>query len=198
MGVTNTKFGTTKEGQEIYKFEITNAKGMKACVINYGAILTELYVPDDKGEVKDVVLGFDKLEDYFENGSFFGATVGPNANRIANAKFTIDGQEYQLAVNDGPNNLHSDYAIGYHKRYYETATTDNSVTFSLVDDATMGFPGKKDVSVTYTLTDDNELKIYYDIKSDKNTLINMTNHSYFNLCGHDAGRIEDHVLWLNA
>lgn len=199
MAVSKTKFGTTKCcGKDIYKYEITNSKGMKACVINYGAILTELYVPDDKGEIKDVVLGFDKLEDYYENGSFFGATVGPSANRIANAKFTLDGKEYQLAVNDGPNNLHSDADEGYHKRYYDVAENDNSVTFCLEDDASMGFPGKKKVSVTYTVTEDNELKIYYDVESDKNTIINMTNHSYFNLLGHDAGRIENHVLTLAA
>lgn len=199
MGITKSVFGTCKCGKEIYKYEISNTKGMKASVINYGAILTELFVPDDNGDVKDIVLGYDSLDPYYENGSFFGATVGPNANRIANAKFTLEGVEYNLAVNDGPNNLHSDFSEGYHKKYYEVTEGNNSITLSLEDtDGNMGFPGNKKVSVTYTVTEDNELKIDYLVKSDKNTIINMTNHTYFNLKGHGEGNIEDHVLTINA
>lgn len=199
MGIKKASFGLTKNNEEIFKYEISNSKGMKATVMNYGAILTELWVPDDTGELKDVVLGYDTLEPYFENGSFFGATVGPNANRIANASFSINGKKYQLAVNDGPNNLHSDFELGYHKRVYAVKENDNSVTFMLDDaDGSMGFAGNKHVEVTYTLTEDCELKIHYEVTSDQDTIINMTNHSYFNLCGHDSGRIEDHILKLNA
>lgn len=199
MSVTKSSFGYTKDGKEIFKYTIENSKKMKASVISYGAILTELYVPDAEGEVKDIVLGYDSLEPYFENGSFFGATVGPNANRIGGASFSLDGVKYNLAVNDGVNNLHSDFFKGYHKRVFEAKENDNSVTFSLKDPAgSVGFPGNKNVAVTYTVTDDNELKIHYEIESDERTIINMTNHSYFNLNGHDAGRIEDHVLKLNA
>ena len=107
MGVTREVFGTTKDGKEVFIFTLENSKGMKAKVTNFGAILTALYVPNKVGKVDDVVLGYDKLEDYEVNGSFFGTTVGRNANRIANAKFTIDNVVYQLAVNDGKNNLHS-------------------------------------------------------------------------------------------
>ncbi len=199
MGITKELFGKTKNGNEVYKYTITNKNGMKASAINYGAILTNLFVSDSNGESKDIVLGYDKVSDYEENGSFFGATVGPNANRIANAAFEIDKVTYKLAVNDGPNNLHSDYEKGYHKCLFSASESDNSVTFSLKDtDGNMGFPGNKDVQVTYTLTDDNELKLHYEVSSDKETIINMTNHTYFNLNGHDAGRIEDHVLCLNA
>lgn len=198
MGVTKELFGN-KDGVDVFEYSITNSKNMKACVINYGAILTKLFVPDKDGEVKDIVLGYDNVDSYVENGSFFGATVGPNANRIGKAQFTLEGVTYNLAVNDGPNNLHSDYMKGYHKRLFDVETTENSVSFSLKDaDGNMGFPGNKEVKVTYTLTEDNELQIHYEATSDKNTIINMTNHSYFNLNGHNAGRIEDHILKLYA
>lgn len=199
MSITKSSFGFTKGGTEIFKYEISNSKGMKAAVINFGAILTELWVPDANGEVKDIVLGYDSLDPYVMNGSFFGASVGPNANRIANASFEINGEKIQLDVNDGPNNLHSHFAMGYHKRIYNASEGVDSVTFTMKDvDGCMGFPGNKNVAITYTLTEDNEIQIHYDITSDKDTVINMTNHSYFNLNGHDGGRIEDHVLTLMA
>lgn len=199
MGVNFSKYGTTKDGKEITMYEISNSKGMKACVINYGAILTKLYAPDKDGKVEDIVLGYDKLEDYFENGSFFGATIGPNANRIANASFSVNGKKYQLDVNDGPNNLHSDFEKGYHKMVYTAKVNGDGVTFSTEDfDGSMGFPGNKKISVTYTVTEENELKIHYEASSDADTVINMTNHSYFNLNGHKAGNIENHVLCINA
>lgn len=198
MSVTKNEFGKVN-GKEIFKFCIENKNGMKVCVINYGAILTELWVPDKDGKLADVVLGYDTLEPYFENGSFFGATVGPVANRTANASFVLDGKTYNLAVNDGVNNLHSDHAKGYHKVVYDCETGDNFVSFSMKDDdMNMGFPGNKCVKVTYSLSDDNELKIHYEASSDKDTVINMTNHSYFNLKGHDQGKIEDHILTINA
>ena len=174
---------------------------MTAEVTDFGAILVNLLVPDKKGNIDDIVLGYDNVEKYFENGCFFGATIGPSANRIDNASFEIDGTKYQLAVNDGTNNLHSDAEKGYHKRLW-TAVADenaNSVTFSIDDeDGSMGFPGNKKVQVTYTLTNDNELKLTYHVSSDKKTLVNMTNHTYFNLAGHKSGNIEKHQLWINA
>ena len=199
MAVTKESFGVTKCGKNINKYYISNSKGMKAGVINYGAILVDLFVPDKNGKIADVVLGYDTLEPYFENGSCFGATIGPNANRIGGAAFELDGQRYQLAVNDGVNNLHSDGNLGYHKKVWEAKEGENSVTFSLFDeDGSMGFPGNKKVEVTYTVTEENELKIHYKAESDKNTIINMTNHTYFNLAGHDAGKIYDHKLQLLA
>lgn len=199
MGTVKTEFGKTQNGVEVYLFTLENKNGMKAVITNYGAILTKLFVPDSKGEVKDIVLGYDSVEPYFENGSFFGATVGPNANRIANAAFAIDGIKYNIDVNDGPNNLHSHFTEGYHKRVWNFEEGENFVKFSLDDkDMNLGFPGNKKVSVTYTLTDDNELKLHYEASSDKKTIINMTNHTYFNLNGHDAGNIENHSLKLYA
>ena len=199
MAVTKESFGVTKCGKNINKYYISNSRGMKAGVINYGAILVDLFVPDKNGKISDVVLGYDTLEPYFENGSCFGATIGPNANRIGGASFELDGQRYQLAVNDGANNLHSDGNLGYHKKVWEAKEGENSVTFSLFDaDGSMGFPGNKKVEVTYTVTEENELKIHYKAESDRNTIINMTNHTYFNLAGHDAGKIYDHKLQLLA
>lgn len=199
MAVTKERFGKTTDGSEVSLYTIKNSNGFVASVTDFGAILVKLLVPDKTGKTADVVLGFDDVKGYLTNGSFFGATVGPSANRIDNAGFTIDGEEYRLAANDGTNNLHSDYEKGYHKRIWDVRLNDNSVTFLLEDaDGTMGFPGNKNVQVTYTVTDENELKIDYEVTSDKKTVINMTNHSYFNLGGHASGNIESHRLYINA
>lgn len=192
-------FGTTKDGKEVYLYTLENKNGMKAVVMNYGAILVRLFVPDQNGKSEDVVLGYDKLEQYFGNGCFFGATIGPNGNRISNAAFELDGVTYKLAVNDGPNNLHSHDELGYHKQVWNVETTDDSVIFLLdVKDGVMGFPGNKKNTVTYTLTEDNELKIHYTITSDKKTILNPTNHTYFNLRGEGNGDILNHKLQFTA
>ncbi len=201
MSIAKEVFGTAKDGKEAYLFTLENSKGMKAQITNFGAILVNLYVPDAKGNVEDVVLGFDSLEEYYGNGSFFGATIGPSANRVGNAKFEIDGVTYQLDVNDGPNNLHSHMELGYHKRVWDAVINDdnNSVTLSLeAPDGDMGFPGNKKLTMTYSLSEENELKLAYHATSDADTLINLTNHTYFNLSGHKAGKIEDHLLTLHA
>lgn len=197
MAVTKRDFGV--EGQQATLYTLENSKGMKAEVTDFGAILVNLYVPDAKGNVDDVVLGYDSLTGYLSNGSFFGATIGPNANRIANAKFTIDGVEYQVDVNDGPNNLHSHMQDGYHKKLWAAEVGENSVTFTVTDeDGYMGFPGNKEFSITYTLDEENGLTLHYHAKSDKKTIMNPTNHTYFNLDGHKAGSIEGHSLLLKA
>lgn len=190
-------FGKTPDGQEVYLYTLENENGMKAQVMNYGAILVKLFVPDKGGRSEDVCLGYDKLEDYFENGCYFGATIGPNGNRIADASFEIDGQVYRLDMNDGPNNLHSHAQEGFHKKVWDAKQEENSVVFYLESpDGAMGFPGRKEISVTYTLTPDNELRIDYFGTSDRTTVLNMTNHSYFNLAG--KGKIMEHILWLKA
>lgn len=193
-------FGTTKDGKEIYLYTLQNENGMKAQVMNYGAILVNLLVPDKSGKIEDVCLGYDSLEEYLVNGCFFGATIGPNGNRIADAKFSIDGTIYELAVNDGVNNLHSDEQLGFHKKVWEAKEDgDNKVVFYLSSpDGEMGFPGNKKVTVTYSLTENNELIINYYGSSDKKTVLNMTNHTYFNLAGHQNGSIENHILTLHA
>lgn len=199
MAVEIQNFGKTTDGKEIKLYTIKNSKGMQAAVTNIGAILVKLLVPDANGKLDDVVLGFDNGEAYYDNGSFFGAVVGPNANRIGGASFEIDGVKYQLDVNDGPNNLHSDFEKGYHKAYWDAKVGENSVCFSLEDtDGNMGFPGNKKVQITYTLDENNGLELHYHASSDKKTVLNLTNHTYFNLDGHKSGRIEDHELTLNC
>jgi len=199
MGVTVKSFGKTKEKEDILLYTIKNANGMSASVTNFGAILVNLLAPDSQGVLKDVVLGFGKGTDYYKNGSFFGATVGRNANRIGGASATIDGIDYKFPVNDGPNNLHTDFSVGMHMKTWEAEIVGNSVVFTVVSpDMEAGFPGTLKAKVTYTLTDDNGLEIAYEAVSDKKTIINMTNHTYFNLEGHDAGCIENTELQLNC
>lgn len=201
MSISVKDFGTTTGGEAIKAYVLTNSKGMEATVISYGAILTSLIVPDKNGKKEDVVLGYDTLEPYFENGSFFGVTVGRNANRIKDAKITIDGVVYQLDVNDGPNNLHSHFDNGLHKRVYDVQVEEgtNAVVFYVEEeDGTNGFPGKLELSVTYRLTEDNELLIAYHGVSDKKTVINCTNHTYFNLAGHASGNVHEQYIQIHA
>lgn len=199
MAVETSLFGKYPDGRDIILYTISNGRGMQAAVTNIGATLVKLLVPDREGRAADVVLGFDRGEDYLNNGSFFGAVIGPNANRIANAAFELEGVTYHLEVNDGPNNLHSHRTKGYHVQLWEAVINDNSVTFSLEDeDGSMGFPGNKKISVTYSLDEENGLTLRYCGVSDKHTILNLTNHSYFNLEGHDSGKMLEHELWLNA
>lgn len=191
-------FGCCPDGRQARLFTLTNHNGMSISVSDLGAALVKVMVPDQDGVVSDVVLGFDNAADYLKNPSFFGAVIGPSANRIAGASFEIEGNTYQVDVNDGENNLHSHREKGYHKRIWEAEAEDSSVIFTLRDDGSMGFPGKKEVSVRYTLTEGNELKLHYHGTSDSRTILNLTNHTYFNLDGHDSGSMEEHELWLGA
>lgn len=199
MGIIKEKFGTMKTGEEIYLYTLKNKNGIEAKITNFGAILVSLLVPDREGKLADVVLGFDRAEDYFSNPSFFGATIGPNANRIGGAAFTLNGKEYHLPVNDGPNNLHSDINDGYHKGLWVAEEDGDSLKLTIEGkDKDMGFPGNKKITMTYTLTDNNELKLKYHAAADVETLLNLTNHTYFNLAGHDSGSIEGQFLKLRA
>lgn len=199
MGVVKEKFGTARNGKDVYAFTLSNANGVQAKIINFGAILVSLLVPDKDGKVEDVVLGYDSLEEYYGNGSFFGATIGPSANRIGGASFEISGKTYRIDVNDGPNNLHSHMENGYHKQVWDAVEGDNSVTLTLeAKDGEMGFPGNKKITMVYSLSEDNALKLAYHVSADADTIVNLTNHTYFNLAGHKAGKIEDHLLQLHA
>ncbi len=199
MSITKQSFGKTKDGKEVTLYTLENKNGVKAEVTDFGAILVRLFVPDKNGDAKDVVLGFDTVAGYEKNGSFFGATIGPSANRIANASFEIDGVTYNVDVNDGVNNLHSHMEDGYHKMIWVAKEGDNAVTFTVKDsDGYMGFPGNKELSLTYSLDDENRLTLHYHGTSDKNTIMNPTNHTYFNLEGHNNGNIEEHELQLMA
>lgn len=192
-------FGTARTGEEVFLYTLTNKNGVEAKITNFGANLVSLKVPDKNGRAEDIVLGYDNLENYYRNGSFFGATIGPSANRIAGASFTIDGETYHIAVNDGENNLHSDMEKGYHKQVWKAEEGENSLTLTIEGkDGELGFPGNKKLTMVYSLSDDNELTLHYRASADRNTIINPTNHTYFNLAGHKAGKIEDHLLRLNA
>ncbi|SKC00443.1 aldose 1-epimerase [Lachnospiraceae bacterium] len=201
MKIEKKLFGHTGDNKDISAYTLTNAKGMKATISEYGANIVSLIVPDKNGEMKDVVLGYDNADPYFVNSEFFGATIGRSANRIAGAKFDLDGTTILLKANENENNLHTDIDNGFHKKLWIAAPDEgrNSVTMSYTSpDGENGFPGNLDMKVTFTLTDENELILHYEGVSDKKTLINCTNHSYFNLGGHDSGLITDHYIQILA
>ena len=196
--ITHKPFGTTKDGKEVTLYTLEGA-GIKASISDFGAIIVSIWAPDKSGSTADVVLGYDSVAGYETNPCFFGATIGPNANRINKATFSIGDKTYKLAVNDGPNNLHSDEDLGFHKRMWDAETQGDKLHLSLkMKDGEMGFPGNLNVHVTFSITDDAGLKIEYHVTTDRPALINMTNHAYFNLAGYDAGSICDHLLKLNA
>lgn len=191
-------FGKVGE-REVFLYTLENSKGVKAVVSDFGALIVRICAPDQKGDLEDVCLGYDTLEEYFGNGCFFGAVIGPNANRIGNAQYTINGVTYQLDVNDGVNNLHSHKELGIHKRVWDAQEKDGGILFTIaMKDGELGFGGNKTFSVLYEMTEDNALRITYDADSDQDTVINLTNHCYFNLDGHGAGSIEGHRLQLLA
>lgn len=195
-----TTFGHLPDGKAIRAYTLRNHKGVRARLITYGATLNELWVPDRAGKFADVVLGFDTLAGYLGPHPYFGGTIGRYANRIANGRFALDGKAYQLAVNDPPNSLHGG-KVGFDHCVWEAVPAESAlgtgVRFSYVSkDGEENFPGTLSVSVTYTLTEANELRILYEAETDKATPVNLTNHSYFNLAG--VGDVLDHVLQLNA
>lgn len=195
-------YGTTSDGQTIEEFTLANTNGMEVKIITYGGIMTSIRVPDRNGHMANVALGFDSLKKYETQNPFFGAITGRYANRIAKGKFTLNGQAYTVPVNDGPNALHGGLK-GFDKRIWsakETTHNDNP-TLELhytAADGEEGYPGTLETTVTYTLTNRNEIRINYVATTDAPTVINLTNHSYFNLMGEGEGTIYDHILMLNA
>ncbi len=193
-------FGKTKEGREASVYSISNANGMEVCASDYGATVVSIFIKDKDKNRRDVVLGYDDVTYYQKYAtSYFGATVGRNCNRISNACVTIDGTEYRLEANDHENSLHSG-KNGIALKIWEVASQeDNRITFRYVSpDLSEGFPGNMTVEVTYEVTEDNSLAISYHAVSDKKTVINLTNHCYFNLNGHDGAGVLDHVLQIHA
>lgn len=200
--VAQSDFGQTPDGKPVELYTLTNKNGLVAKITNYGGILTELHVPDKAGQNGNVVLGFATLDKYVAGHPFFGATTGRVANRIGKARFTLDGKEYKLAANNGPNTLHGG-KVGFDKKVWdaEAVETKNgpSVKLQYVSpDGEEGFPGTLTTTVIYTLTNDDELKIDYKATTNNPTIVNLTNHSYFNLAGDGNGNILDHELMLNA
>ena len=201
-GVERTDFGTTKDGRKVEVYTLTNKNGLVARIMTYGATLTELHVPDKSGNKADVVLGFNDFAKYEAGHPFFGSTTGRVANRIGKGRFTLDGKEYKLEVNNGPNSLHGG-KVGFDKKVWHAEPVSSAdgpaVKFHYVSpDGEEGYPGALDTTVTYTLTNANELKIDYKATTDKPTIVNLTNHSYFNLAGEGSGTVLDQVLLINA
>lgn len=199
--VTQRTFGTLPSGEEVQIYHLENKSGAFAEVLQFGAILVKLCVPDRDGRLTDVVLGYDDLVGYEVNGCFFGATIGRSGNRIAQSRFTLDGKEIVLTPNEGANNLHSG-PDGFEKKMWtasEISEDKNAVTFSRISpDGENGFPGEFNVSVTYEMTEENELRIVYGGVCDQTTIANMTNHSYFNLAGEGSGSAMDQYLTIHA
>lgn len=204
--MTKTDFGTFN-GENVDLFTITNKNGVEVKITNYGGTIISLKAPDKAGKLEDVVLGFDSLsgyrdEVYLKEGPYFGAIIGRYGNRIAGGKFALDGQEYTLATNNGPNHLHGGL-VGFDKVVWETEEFQNEagagIKLSYVSkDMEEGYPGNLSVEVTYTLTNENELKIDYKATTDKKTVVNLTNHTYFNLTGNAKRAILDHKVMIAA
>ncbi|KPZ17902.1 Aldose 1-epimerase [Pseudomonas syringae pv. primulae] len=199
----HSAFGQLPDGTAVEKYTLRNSHGVQASIITYGATLQSLLVPDKAGKVDDIVLGFDDVQGYQNNGTvYFGATIGRFGNRLAGGKFSLDGKTYQVPQNDKTNALHGGDK-GFDKRLWkaeETKTADSvGVKLTYVSpDGEMGFPGTLQTEVTYSLNDKNELKIDYRAITDKPTVLNLTNHSYFNLAGAGSGDVLKQVATLHA
>ena len=200
--VSKQPFGKTPDGQQVDLYTLRNTRGAEATIMNYGAIVVSLKVPDRSGKFDDVVLGFKDFDGYMKNDPYFGAIVGRYGNRIAKGRFTLNGVEYKLATNNGENHLHGgikgfDKVVWTGREMKSTAGPSVVMTY-LSKDGEEGYPGNLTARVVYTLTNNNELKIDYTITTDKDTVQNITHHSYFNLAGEGNGDILNHLVTINA
>jgi aldose 1-epimerase len=199
MPIRSGVFGTRADGTHIELYTLTNTAGLEARVMTYGGTLVSLRVPDRAGKLGDVVLGFDSLQPYLAEHPYFGSLIGRYANRIAHGRFTLDGRTYTLACNDGPNHLHGG-PHGFHTAMWRAHAEDNEIAQLALSysshDGEEGYPGNLDVEVRYALTDANELRLDYKATTDAPTIVNLTNHVYFNLAG--QGTILEHVLRVHA
>jgi aldose 1-epimerase len=202
--ITKASYGTTQDGKAVDEYTLTNANGIEVKIITYGGIITSIKAPDRYGNLADVVLGFTNLKDYeTRNGNYFGALIGRYGNRIAKGKFTLEGTEYTLATNNGPNALHGGVK-GFDKQVWtaeEVTGTSGQVGLKLTylsKDGEEGYPGNLNVTVVYTLDDKNQITIDYTATTDKPTIVNLTNHTYWNLKGEGTGSIDDEIMMVNA
>ncbi len=197
-GGSMRSFGRLKDGQEVFEYTLQNTRGMQVKLITYGGIITSIRVPDRVGRLANVALGFDNLAQYADEHPYFGAITGRYANRIAGGQFVLDGVAYALAKNAGSHSLHGG-AVGFDKRVWQAQERDGAVELRYRSpDGEEGYPGALDVAVRYGLDDDNALRIAYTAETDAPTVLNLTNHSYFNLLGEGEGTIYNHILTLNA
>ncbi len=200
--IDKEEFGKLNDGREVYIYILKNKSGAEAKIINYGATVVSLMMPDRNGKYADIVLGYDSLDNYVNGSSYFGAIVGRYANRIAKGKITLAGKDYQLSVNEGENELHGG-KVGFNKVLWkaEPLETKQGPALKLTyvsPDGDMGYPGRVTLKVTYTLTNNNELEIQYEGTTDKLTILNPSHHSYFNLTGDPRKNILSHILQINA
>lgn len=197
ISVTSEPWGEV-DGKAIHLYTLKNQKGMTVTLLNWGAHVQSIVVPDKKGVFEDVTLGYDTFDEYFKDSSYYGPVVGRFGNRVANAAFKVDGEEYQLTVNNNDNQLHGGKK-GLHKRVWDAKTIDAGVVMSYLSvDGEEGYPGNLDIKVTFKLNNDNELKLTYEAETDKTTYVNLTLHTYFNLSGDAKRNILDHLLMINA
>ena len=200
--IRKESFGKMPDGADVEIFTLTNKNGIEMRIMTYGGIVVSLRTPDRKGTMEDVVLGFENLTDYFKEHPYFGALVGRYGNRIGKGKFKLGGTEYKLAINNGENHLHGGLK-GFDKVLWSPKTSDTDTTCSLElsytsKDGEEGYPGTLKTTVTYTLNDQNEVQIEYKATTDKETVVNLTNHTYFNLRGAGEGEILSTELMINA
>lgn len=202
MKITKSSFGKTRSGEEVELYTLKNNRDVTVKIITYGGIITELHVPDAQGKTADIVLGFNTINEYLAPHPFFGVLVGRYGNRIAGGQFALDGQTYTLAKNDGQNHLHGGIT-GFDKVVWdaEEIQTSDAVglrLFYLSKDGEEGYPGNLKTTVKYLLNDENELTIHYEATTDKSTVVNLTQHTYFNLLGEGSGDVLEHEVWINA
>lgn len=203
MSITKKLFDHLSDGSKVYVYRITNKAGAYVEILNYGGILRSLMVPDRNGKMADVLVGFDNAAGYIETeDAYYGALIGRVGNRIRNGHFTLNGKEYQVAVNNGENHLHGGLA-GFNKKIWDVTIPNgeegNSIELSILSpDGEENYPGNLKVKVTYSFDDDNNLELLYNAETDRDTIVNLTNHAYFNLGGHNSGCICHHKFTINA
>jgi aldose 1-epimerase len=198
--ITRVPFGTLPGGAQVSEFTLRNGKGMVVKILDFGGIIREIHVPDREGQFADVALGFDTLAPYVQDSPYFGALIGRYGNRIGKGRFLLDGREYRLAVNDGENHLHGG-APGFDKLLWQAAIEEGSLVLRYRSiDGEQGYPGNLDATVSYSLTDDNEIVVRFHATCDRPTPVNLTQHSYFNLRGvaPEGGDVLDHVMAIDA
>ena len=196
-------YGTTRDHQPVVEYTLTNGDQLEVKVINYGGIITSIKTPDRKGVMQDIVLGLENLQDYETKNAYFGCAVGRFGNRIAGGKFSLDGKSYQVAVNDGANHLHGGLK-GFDKQVWEVRQEidgpegEGVALFYRSPNGEENYPGNLEVTITYTVTPDNALRIDYQATTDQATILNLTNHTYWNLAGEGSGSVVEHIVALNA
>ncbi len=201
MSIKKKLFGTLSDGTEVYSYTMRNANGMKVKILSYGGVIAQIKVPDKKGTFTDVVGGYDCLDSYVRGDGYQGALIGRWGNRIAKGKFTLEGKEYSLFINNGVNHLHGG-EFGFNAKVWDVTEKDGDepmlVLHILSPDGDEGYPGALDLTVTYKLSAQNGLSIRYEATTDKTTVLNLTNHTYFNVAGYASGSVHPLILWIDA